>query len=136
MHLGHFSPFLFVPAIILMVFWVISAVKYNVFKSGGKTHLGHDGAPRLHTAKLFPRITIRLHLINGIHVLGSAICVFSDIKCKNHYLKPYDMDRHAINLLTHANLLSPFITLGTIITHYWHVIPSHDMDLSTPLLAR
>lgn len=37
-----FIPLLIVPSIVLLVFWIISAVKYNVFKSGGKSTIAHD----------------------------------------------------------------------------------------------
>lgn len=37
-----FIPLLIIPSIVLIVFWIIAAVKYNVFKSGGKSTIAHD----------------------------------------------------------------------------------------------
>jgi hypothetical protein len=63
-----FTPMLMVPSVVLLVFWIISAVKYNVFKSGGKSGLGHDYSQLLiYFLIVFSTMQIPMAPVFGVH---------------------------------------------------------------------
>ena len=82
-----FTPILVVPSVVLTVFWVIAAVKYNVFKSGGKSGLGHDFTQILiYFLIVFSTIQIPMAPTFGVHQKMRASFNIGEIQAEREVL--------------------------------------------------